>query len=128
MIKYFCCEDLSLIEGYAEAMNSTDVYDCHHRKEIVDGKVTSMKELKEQSLYYHRPASELIFLKRSEHQRLHMKGENHPMYGKRHSEETKRKMADAKKGKPKSEEWRRKHSEDLKGRHWKLVDGKRVWY
>lgn len=61
--------------------------------------------------------------------------------GKSHSEETKRKISEAHKGKPKSEEWKRKMkgrivseetkkkmSEALKGKHWKLVDGKRVWY
>ena len=47
------------------------------------------------------------------------KGENNPMFGKRHSEETKQKMSEAQKGKNKG-----KH----KGKHWKLVDGKRVWY
>ena len=68
------------------------------------------------------------------------------------SEETKRKISEAQKGKPKSEETRKKMSEAQKGRkiseehkrkmseahkgkpsptkgkHWKLVDGKRVWY
>lgn len=36
----------------------------------------------------------------------------------KHSEETKRKISKARKGKPNS----------LKGKHWKLVDGKRVWF
>ena len=44
------------------------------------------------------------------------------------SEESKKRMSEARKGKPKSEEWKKKVSEALKGRHWKLVDGKRVWY
>lgn len=47
------------------------------------------------------------------------------------SEETKIKMSEAKKDKkrePFSEETRRKMAESRKGRHWKLVDGKRVWY
>lgn len=59
--------------------------------------------------------------------------------GKPKSEEWKRKISEAKKGKkrgPMSEEWKRKQSEAkkgkpklyLKGKHWKLVDGKRVWY
>lgn len=35
--------------------------------------------------------------------------------------------ASAKKGKL-SEEHKKKLSEAYKGKHWKLVDGKRVWY
>lgn len=45
-------------------------------------------------------------------------------YGKPKSEEWKRKM----KGRIVSEETKKKMSEALKGKHWKLVDGKRVWY
>ena len=51
------------------------------------------------------------------------------------SEETKRKLSEANKGKRRSEETKRKLSEINKGKpknrqvkHWKLVDGKRVWY
>ena len=60
-----------------------------------------------------------------EHNKLHNQGENNPMYGKHHTEE-----------------WKKKHSERMKGEgnpnygkptavkglHWKLVDGKRVYY
>ena len=67
-------------------------------------------------LYYHRPASELIFLTRDEHIKLHLKG-------KLRSEETRRKISEAKKGKSNgrlgkhlSEESRRKISEKQKGR------------
>lgn len=48
--------------------------------------------------------------------------------GKPMSEETKKKLSDAHKGKSLSEAHRRKLSEVRKGRHWKLVDGKRVYY
>lgn len=52
--------------------------------------------------------------------------------GKTHSEETKRKISEAGKGRTFSEESKRKISEANKGlhngRHWKLVDGKRIWY
>ena len=52
--------------------------------------------------------------------------------GKKRSEETRRKMSEAHKGKPKSEEQKKKLSEahkcKYKGKHWKLVDGKRVYY
>lgn len=43
------------------------------------------------------------------------------------SEETKRKISEAKKGIPPSDEHRKKQSKSMKGKHWKLVDGKRVW-
>lgn len=48
--------------------------------------------------------------------------------GKLLSNETKRKMSIARKGKPKSEETKRKMSNAKKDKHWKLVDGRRVWY
>lgn len=55
--------------------------------------------------------------------------------GMRYSEEVRRRKSEAMKGKkrdPHSEETRRKMSEahkgQRKGKHWKLVDGKRVWY
>lgn len=48
--------------------------------------------------------------------------------GKHQSEETRKKKSEAMKGKPKSEDHKKKLSERKKGRHWKLVDGKRVWY
>ena len=51
------------------------------------------------------------------------------------SEEHKKKISEAEKGKPGpnkgkhfSEETRKKMSAVRKGKHWKLVDGKRVWY
>ena len=56
------------------------------------------------------------------------KCEKHPLYGKHLSEETKKKMSEAKKGKKFSEEHKKKIGEAHKGMHWKLVDGKRVWY
>lgn len=158
-VRRFCCQDPSFIENYEEAMESDETYDCHHRREIADGKVLSVKELKEQDLYYNRPAEELIFLSHREHLSLHHKGkkpsdearrkigdahkgkkqseearrknaeankgENNPMYGKHHTEEAKHKMADAKRGKPSGMKGK---SSPCKGRHWKLVDGKRVWY
>ena len=55
--------------------------------------------------------------------------------GKSMSEEQKKKISESKRGKHRSEETKRKISETLKGKpknrqakHWKLVDGKRVWY
>ena len=69
---------------------------------------------------------------RSEEHRKHLseshKGINHPNYGKHRSEETKRKISEAHKGKCLSEEHRKKLSESHKGKHYKIIDGKRVWY
>lgn len=55
--------------------------------------------------------------------------------GKQMSDETKAKLAEANKGKHHTEETRKKMSETRKGKrknmsktHWKLVDGKRIWY
>ena len=42
--------------------------------------------------------------------------------GRHHTEETKRKMCESNKGKNKG------RPSPRKGKHWKLVDGKRVWY
>ena len=51
--------------------------------------------------------------------------------GKVLSEEQKQKISEKLKGRKKpmrSDEHRKKQSEAIKGKHWKLVDGKRVWY
>ena len=50
-------------------------------------------------------------MKKSEHLRLHNKGENHPLYGKSHTTKAKSKMSEAKKGKKHSEETKKKISE-----------------
>lgn len=44
------------------------------------------------------------------------------------SEESRKKMSEAKKGRRHSEEWKKRMSETISGKHWKLVDGKRVYY
>lgn len=101
----YCCEDISLIENYEEAMaDTTQTWICHHRLEYVDGKVTSQAELKAKGLLYNRPASELIFLTPKAHGKIP-----------KHTEESKKKTSAALKGRPKSEEHRRKISEANKG-------------
>lgn len=156
--KTFCCEDISHIENYNEAVNSNELYCCHHRLEIQDDKILSVQELIDMGLYYNRPASELIFMKYSEHSTLHGKNRK-PESLKRISEKMKGnkngctpcsvekriKISLAQKGKKLSDEHRRKLSEAHMGhklddehklkmllahknRHWKLIDGKRVWY
>lgn len=69
-VKQFCCEDISLIENYNKAISdNTQIYECHHRNEIILNKYT--EELIADDLYYNRPASELIFLTRQEHRKIH---------------------------------------------------------
>ncbi len=95
------CKDFTKIENYEKAMaDTTQMWDCHHRAEII----YASKELKDKCMYYNVLPCDLIFLTHSDHIRLHNKS-------RKYSEETKKKI-----------------SEFCKGKHWKLVDGKRVWY
>lgn len=88
------CTDYTLIENYREAVeDETRTWHCHHRKETDEG--LTRKELKETGLYYHRPASELIFLTESAHRSLHDRVR--PPFHK----EWRDKMSKAKKGKKK---------------------------
>ena len=52
-------------------------------------------------------------------------GINNPFYGKQHSEETCKKLSESHKGK---EPWNKGKSSSFKGKHWKLINGKRMWY
>lgn len=109
-LRRYCSEDLSRIENYDTAMNDKEqMWHCHHRAEILPCGRYSIKELKAVGLYWHRPASELIFLRPDEHTRLHKTG-NKNFLGKSHSDETKRRIAEKKRGKHPSLEARRKMS------------------
>lgn len=133
------CRQPELIENYSKAIaDNSEIWACHHRLEThnSDGERRLVDILESElialGLYYDRPPEELIFLTQSEHMRLHRIGKPGAMKDKHHSDETKRKMSKSRKGKPKSEEHKRKLSEahkgQKKGMHWKLVDGKRIWY
>ncbi len=105
----YCSEPIANIENYDKAVSSDDCWDCHHRLEITDAGRVSVKELKQRDLYYHRPSSELIFIPHGEHTILHCKGVKRPDYvvekqrksltGHKHSDETKRRMSIAQRGK-----------------------------
>ena len=72
--KRFCSEDISLIENYQAAISDkTRTWDVHHRRECDKNGRTlfTKKQLIEMNLYYRRPASELIFVTRSMHKKLH---------------------------------------------------------
>lgn len=144
-LKKYCCEDISKIENYDKAITDmTQTWDCHHRLEThnSDGERRlvdiSMDELIALDMYWNRPSKELIFLTATDHSRLHNVGNkergrkvSETMKGHTVSEEQKRKVSEKmkdRKRKPFSKEWRRKMSEAHKDKHWKLVDGKRVYY
>ena len=143
--KRYYCSDIENVENYQKAKKDNFIgWECHHRLETHNSDGIrrdvdiSHKELKALRMYWHRPASELIFLTESEHHALRRvsdstrkklsaakKDENHPNYGKHLSEETKRKICEANKGKPKSDEAKKRMREAKKGennpafgKHW----------
>lgn len=66
--KWMCCEDISMIRGYERAVNdNTQMYDLHH----LEGVFYTSDELKKMGRYYKQPAMALIFLTKSEHQKIH---------------------------------------------------------
>lgn len=86
---YFCSESISEIENYDLALSDKDnTWDIHHRLETELN--LSKKELIDNGLYYNRPASELIFLTRSEHVKLHYP--QHKSHHFKHTEEAKRRI------------------------------------
>ena len=105
------CKEPEKIENYEKAKKDDFVgWHCHHRLEThtPDGKRRDVdipqKELIALGMYYNRPASELIFLPESEHRAL-KKGENNPFYGKKHSEESKKRIGEKSKGRVKGMHW-----------------------
>lgn len=103
-LKRYCKDDISLIENYDKAIaDKTQTWECHHRRETI----YSAKDLIEIGEYYKRPAIELILLTKAEHTSLHFKGRKQTKNqiqkrtnshkGTKRSEETKCKMAEARK-------------------------------
>lgn len=97
--KYRCyCRHPELIENYDKAIaDRTQMWEVHHRRE----EFYSQKELIERGEYYDVQPEELIFLTEAEHHNIDSackrRGESHKGY--KHSEETKRKISEANKGK-----------------------------
>ena len=88
------CKNYEQIENYQEAVNSPEMWDCHHRLEETG---LSKKDLIDKDMYYNRPANELIFLTHRTHVSLHKKGNKYRL-GAIHSIETRKKMSDSMKG------------------------------
>lgn len=114
---YFC-DDIENVENYEKAKADNFVgWDCHHRLEThtSDGERRlvdiTKKELIALDMYYHRPASELIFMIRKSHLILHNKGK-HP------SEETLRKLSESHKGQVAWNKGLKGQPGPNKGRHW----------
>ncbi len=109
----YCKEDISKIENYDKAKNDNFIgWSIHHRDEIkvLPSGITvirSREELIENGRYYDCPANELIFLTNFDHQSLHSSNRDQNTLdkmrniklGKKHSEETKKKMSKMRKGK-----------------------------
>ena len=111
------CKDYTKIENYEEAVkDTTQIWHCHH----ILGEILTRQQLKDHDFYYDVPPCMLKFVTGAEHKQLHMKGENNPLFGKHPSEETKKKMSEAKKGRTFTEEHRRKMSEAKKGENHPL--------
>ena len=126
-IEKYCKDDITKIENYEEAKKSDERYDIHHKLEFtLDGDFAhTTEELKRMGMYYNRPYFELVLLKVGEHAKLHrpyrnidyskiskmFSGENNPFYGKHQTEENKQ-----------------NHSNLLRGKSWKVINGKRVWF
>ena len=85
--KQYCSEEISLIENYHEAISDEErMWDIHHRRECDENGRTlfTKKQLIEMNLYLNRPASELIFVTRAMHNKLHreMRGKGGKIGGK----------------------------------------------
>ena len=86
----YCSEAISLIENYQAALADEEkMWDVHHRRESdSEGRTLfTRKQLIEMNLYFKRPASELIFVTRSMHWKLHreMLGKSGKIGGKKYS-------------------------------------------
>ena len=122
----YCIEDPSKIENYESAKaDNFKGWVCHHKLETkCPAYRPSRNDLIEWNLYFHRPAEELIFMRHSEHTKLHHLGRkctvehkiktSNSLKGHVISEETKRKISNTLKGCKHSEEFKRKVSENSK--------------
>lgn len=90
-VKRYCDDDITQIENYETAINSDEMWDCHHRLEAEGSVTRSRQQLKDDGLYYSRPPSELIFLSKKQHSNIHKRTP---------SIETRRKISEARKNDP----------------------------
>ena len=134
------CNCPERIENYDKAIADTEnMWCCHHRLATHRRNGTKRKfdipkkVLIQFGIYFNRPPEEFIFLTKSEHDEIHKFGLS--SRGIVRSEEWKRKQSQSHKGKTSprkgaklSKETKNKIAKQFKGKHWKIVDGKRMWY
>ena len=105
-VQIYCCENISKIENYEQALEAKTTWDIHHKKEITENK--TQQQLIDEDLYFNRPANELIFLSRKEHNKIHRE----------HNPKTLinwiKAGSDTTRNVPKTEEYKQKLSESLK--------------
>ena len=110
----YCKDDISLIENYDKAVSDKkQTWLCHHRLETHDkwGNVREEEVTKDilisLRIYCNRPASELIFLTKSEHSKVHGQCKKSPRYIKTpwnkgktniYTQDTLKKLSEARKG------------------------------
>ena len=98
-VNQYCAEDISLIENYDKAIaDNKNIWVCHHRAEILPCGIFSKETLIKFGLYYNRPANELVFMKLSEHRKIHTIGSRNPFYRKQHSLAQRQKWSKERKG------------------------------
>ena len=124
-LKSYCSGDITKIENYEKAISDPDVkWVCHHRREDLD---YSRQDLINQGLYYKVSPEDLILLTLTAHRQLYMTGERNNMYGKKHPEETKKKISKAMTGKMVGEKnpmYGKKRPEETKKKISKALTGK----
>ena len=72
--KCYCSDDIALIENYQQAIADEErMWEIHHRRECDENGRTlfTKRQLIGMNLYVKRPASELIFVTKSMHWKLH---------------------------------------------------------
>lgn len=123
---------------YITAEIAEDIAKVWESKEYAHSEETKRKQAKAHKGKYHSEETKKKLSDLNKGNTPHNKGKSGQFH---HSDETKRKLSAAKKDKPSnskgkhwklSEETKKKISKvskgRLKGKHWMLVDGKRVWY
>ena len=113
-LKMYCRDSLSKIENYEQAINDKEhKWVCHHRLELtINGEeALSSKDLKRMGMYFNRPYFELIFIKDTDHRKLHAQFVNNWR-----TEETYNKISNKLKGHSISTDTRNKISNTVKQR------------